>query len=375
MAKITLVSRNFPPLSGGMERLVYEMYRGLSQAHEVRLLGPHGCKQYASPGSEVGETRISPTLLFVFLTALKGVYLRVFKGASEVVIGGSGLVGPVVILLARLSGARSVVLLHGLDIIADSRAYQWFFVPLLRRADVAVCNSRNTARLAVKHGVAEERIVIINPGVTLPGETPAESVARAKLGFAGEKVLLSVGRLLPRKGITEFIDKTLSLLVKGDPDWRLLIAGSEPKNALNRPTESVLANIEMAIARHGLQDKVKLLGHADDDQLAVLYAAADAFVFPLVETPGDVEGFGMVAIEAAAFGTPTVAFDCGGVGDAVVDGINGALVDAGDYAGFADAIRKVVAADLRQSSRQFAQDFSWANYGRQIESCLDEVTR
>lgn len=375
MARITLVSRNFPPLSGGMERLVYELYRGLSQAHEIHLLGPKGSRQFAIPAGEIRETRITPTPLFLFLTALKGIYLRVFKGASEVIIGGSGLVGPVVILLAQLSGARSVVLLHGLDIIANSRAYQWFFVPLLRQADVAICNSRNTARLAVDHGVAEDRIVIVNPGVTLPDDPPEKEVARAELGLAGEKVLLSVGRLMPRKGLVEFIDKTFPLLAKDDPDWRLLIAGGEPNNALNRPTESVLANIDATIAKHGLQDKVRLLGHADDDQLAILYAAADAFVFPLVETPGDVEGFGMVAIEAAAYGTPTVAFNCGGVGDAVVDGVNGTLVDAGDYEGFAVAIREVVAADLRRSSQQFAQGFSWADYNRRIESSLEEVMR
>ena len=316
---------------------------------------------------------MSPTPLFLLLSFCKGLYARLTGGPSDLIIGGSGLVGPVVVLLAKLSGAKSVLLLHGLDIIADSKAYQWFFVPFLRWADIAICNSKNTARLAAEHGVREERIEIVNPGVDLPAEPPSRESARQALGIADKQVLLSVGRLMPRKGIAEFIDCCLVELCARDSSWQMLVAGGEPTQALNRPTESVLARIEATIARHELQERVLLLGHADDEELATLYAAADVFVFPLVETKGDVEGFGMVAIEAAIHGTPTVAFDCGGVGDAVVDGTNGALVQAGDYAGFRDAVITVLAQDLRQSSQAFARQFSWENYGNKVEECLDRL--
>jgi phosphatidylinositol alpha-1,6-mannosyltransferase len=373
MARITLVSRNFPPLSGGMERLVFQLYLGLVERHDVQLLGPGGCKKFAATARTVRATRVSPTPVFLFLTLMKGMVLRILSGAADIVIGGSGLVGIIVILLAKVSGARSVVLLHGLDIIADSRVYQTLFVPFLRMADVAICNSRNTARLATEYGVDAERIVIINPGVELPGKTPTQESARQQLGYSRQKILLSVGRLMPRKGLAEFIDQSLPELVADDPDWLLLIAGSEPANALNRPRESVLHSIHAAVSRHGLEDQVRLLGHVSEDNLVALYAAADVFVFPLIEMPGDVEGFGMVAIEAAAFGTPTVAFDCGGVGDAVVDGVNGTLVAAGDYQGFANAIRHVQNANLRQSARDFAHGFSWRHYNAQIDDCLGKV--
>ena len=294
-------------------------------------------------------------------------------GASDVVIGGSGLVGPVVILLAKLSGAKSVLLLHGLDIIADSRLYQWFFVPFLRWADVAVCNSENTARLAMEHGVRRNRIVVVNPGVDVNIEPVDRDQVRDALGVANQKVLLSVGRLMPRKGLAELIENSFAKLGAEPSEYLLLVSGSEPAHALNRPTESVHAGIEASIAKHGLQDRVRLLGHVDDATLAQLYAAADVFVFPLIETQGDVEGFGMVAIEAAAHGTPTVAFDCGGVGDAVKDDINGALVPAGDYAAFTQAIEDVAGKDLRAAAQDFAQQFSWENYSDQIARHLDKV--
>lgn len=373
MAKITLVSRNFPPLSGGMERLVHQLYLGLTKNHDVRLLGPAGCEAYAASGSEVRATRVSPTPVFLLVTFFKGLYSRITGGASDIVIGGSGLVGPVVVVLAKLSGARSVLLLHGLDIIADSRIYQMMFVPFLRMADAAICNSRNTARLATKYGVPKERITIINPGVELPQTTVSREDSKQRLDCAGQKVLLSVGRLMPRKGLAEFIANSLPQVIAADSAWLLLIAGAEPDNALNRPRESVLESIQGVIAKHDLQEQVRLFGHANDEDLAILYAAADVFVFPLIEMQGDVEGFGMVAVEAAAYGTPTVAFDCGGVADAVMDGASGALIAAGDYERFSDAILEVAAADLRQSSFEFAQKFSWLHYNRQIEECLNKV--
>lgn len=290
------------------------------------------------------------------------------------IIGGSGLVGPVVVLLAKLSGAKSVLLLHGLDIIADSRLYQWCFVPFLRWADVAVCNSENTARLATQHGIRRNRIVVVNPGVDVNIEPVDRDVAREALGIADKKILLSVGRLMPRKGLAEFIENSFATLCAEQPDYVLLVSGSEPAHALNRPSESVHARIDASIEAHGLQERVRMLGHTDDATLAQIYAAADVFVFPLIETKGDVEGFGMVAIEAAAHGTPTVAFDCGGVADAVKDDINGALVAAGDYAAFTAAVTEIMNKDMRYSAQDFAKQFSWENYSEQIERHLSRLT-
>jgi len=118
---------------------------------------------------------------------------------------------------------------------------------------------------------------------------------------------------------------------------------------------------------------VQLLGQVDDKEIPALYAAADVFVFPLLETHGDVEGFGMVAVEAAAHGTPTVAFDCGGVSDAVADAISGVLVDSENYGEFGAAIARVVHGNMRASSREFAGQFSWDNYGAKVEDCIAKV--
>ena len=375
MVKISLVSRNFPPLTGGMERLVYELHRTLIDTHKVSLLGPKGCEEHVDSKYGIASTRVSPTPVFLFLTLIKGLFLHVSKGSPDVVIGGSGLVGPVVVILAKLSGAKSILLLHGLDIIADSRLYQWLFVPFLRRADLIVCNSKNTARLAMTRGVAERRIEIVNPGAETQQQTASHQQAKQSLGLANRKILLSVGRLIPRKGLPAYIAEAFSKLAAEDPDVILLVAGTEPASALNKSGDSPLAKINEAIAKFDLVAQVQLLGHVSDDEISTLYAAADVFVFPLVDTPGDVEGFGMVAVEAASHGTPTVAFDCGGVSDAVVDGENGLLVPPGNYKSFNAATLRLLEHGSRDRARQFAAQFSWENYGAQFQGCIDKVVR
>lgn len=373
MAKIMLVTRNFPPLTGGMERLVYELYLRLAEQHDCALVGPKGCKEHIDSDAVVREARVSPTPIFLCLSLFKGMWLKLGCGRPEVVIGGSGLVAPVVILLAKLFGAKSIVLVHGLDIVVDSRAYQRLFVPFLRRADLIICNSQNTARLALDRGVRRERIEVINPGVTLPKDPMSHDSAKKSLGLEGKTVLLSVGRLIPRKGLAEFLATTFRDLAARDADTLLLIAGSEAKDALNRRGRSVLECIEAAIESNGLGNQVRLLGRVDDDKLQRLYAAADVFVLPLVAVHGDVEGFGMVSIEAAAFGTPTVAFDCGGVGDAVSNGKNGYLVPAQNYAEFSEAVTRSARGNMRDSAKAFALRFSWENYYHRFSECVDRL--
>ena len=84
MASITLVSRNFPPLNGGMERLVHQLYGGLVKNHEVSLLGPNGCEDFVAPGSDVKSTAVSPTPLFLlFPTGLRIAYVPIFQSSKK----------------------------------------------------------------------------------------------------------------------------------------------------------------------------------------------------------------------------------------------------------------------------------------------------
>jgi phosphatidylinositol alpha-1,6-mannosyltransferase len=110
-----------------------------------------------------------------------------------------------------------------------------------------------------------------------------------------------------------------------------------------------------------------MLGRLDEAALHDAYFASDLHVFPIRDLPHDPEGFGMVAVEAAAHGLASVAYACGGVADAVGEGVSGHLVGPGDSAGFADAVLRLLERPLpAEAVRGFAQAFAWPRFGRGV---------
>jgi phosphatidylinositol alpha-1,6-mannosyltransferase len=153
-----------------------------------------------------------------------------------------------------------------------------------------------------------------------------------RYGVRGRRVILSVGRLVPRKG-ADYLIQAMPAILRACPDAHLLIAGEGPlRNTL-----------ETLIEQQKLESYVTLLGEVTDQALADLYAQADLFALPNREMPdGDTEGFGLVFLEANACGKPVVSGRAGGVVDAVIDGVNGLAVDGGDVAAIAAAVTRLL---------------------------------
>lgn len=372
--RILVVTRNFPPLVGGMEKLIYHTYSELSKEYDMLLLGPEGCEEFASDSLYVRGCPLTP--LPRFLLCLQWHAYRIAQRfRPQIILGGSGLAAPAVVFAARCAGAVPACYLHGLDLVAPNLIYRSVFVRAIRRCKILFANSRNTAELAHKAGVPAESVHVLHPGVTIPhhDRTSARALFRAKLNAANRPILLSVGRLSPRKGIVEFVTKSLPALVARHPDLLLVIIGSEPANALMRSHAETQRL--MAAARHaGVENYIVMLGTVDDKTLSQAYSGADLLVFPALDVPGDVEGFGMVAIEAAAHGLPTVAFSVGGVADAVRPGISGHLVVPSNYAGLTAAIGDHLEnedpAKWRAQCVEFAAEFSWDIFGEKLRAIL-----
>jgi phosphatidylinositol alpha-1,6-mannosyltransferase len=176
--------------------------------------------------------------------------------------------------------------------------------------------------------------------------------------------------MVPRKGLAEFLENAWPRIVDELPNAILLVVGDTPDNALMKDSKGAKRLMD-AIDRCG-KETVRFLGAVDDETLWKCYAAADSLVFPLIQVRGDVEGFGMVAIEAAACGTPTVAFPVGGVVDAVSEGKNGLLVPEGDYQALADAIVSICQGSPPTASdcRNHALRFSWEAHARRLLAAL-----
>ncbi len=368
---ILVVTRNFPPLTGGMERLMHHSVKTLASRYDVTLIGPSGCSEFAPANVAVIECPLSP---FSFLTMALLNGLRFWgKESFDLVLGGSGLVAPLTWFLSRMTCARSLIFVHGLDLVVENALFQCFFVPFIRRHHRVIANSQNTREIAIGKGCRPDQVKVVNPGSTIPPESSLLDAdqSRAKLGFEGKKIILFVGRMVRRKGLAEFLEKSWSRIVAAEPDAVLLVAGDSPDDALMTDPDGATRLLQ-AIERHG-QETAHFLGTVDDETLWNCYAAAEALVFPLIRVSGDVEGFGMVAIEAAANGTPTVAFPVGGVVDAVADGVNGVLVSEGDYEAFADAVVSICRGGppSRKACRTRAENFSWEAHGQKLLAALD----
>jgi len=388
-SRILIITRNLPPLVGGMERLNWHMAEELSKFAEVRVIGPAGAAALAPDGVLVREAPLQPLWKFLLCArALGRREARVWR--PDIVLAGSGLTAPLARSAARTIGARTAAYVHGLDIAAKHPIYRALWLPAIRRADHVIANSSATAGLCRGIGIDPARIGIVHPGVDLPSgfepadrpgittdadsHSAADRAFRKQLGIGNGPILLSVGRLSARKGLREFVTRALPHIIAAQPDAMLLVVGDAPTQALHAEAQTP-ASIQAAAETVGVANHIRFLGKVSDKELLALYCAADIHVFPVRDIPGDPEGFGMVALEAAAQGLPTVAFTTGGVVDAVADGQSGRLITTGDYVAFAGAVAETLAQreSLRRSCIEFADRFAWPKFGAGIAEQLASI--
>jgi len=375
---ILVVTWNFPPRRGGMENLLAGVCHNLKKTRPVFVITSYA---FSTGGKEDWIFRSRwPGLFPFFIYALcKGFLLLRREPTIEVVVGGSALLAPVVLILAMLSGRKAVALVHGSDLIYPRVLYQLLCVRWLRRCDGIVANSRFTASLAEQKKVPPDSICVIPPGLH-PGQFVLDEAQyeRETLGLGGKKVILYAGRLARRKGVKEFIENALPRIVAEVQETCFVIVGDNPKESLIH-RDDVMEELKTAILKSGLKSHVRLLGSLSDGDLPRMYQACDLIVLPVLPVPGDVEGFGIVLLEAAAAGKPAVATCVGGIPDAVEDGNSGILVDAADYELMAQTIVRLLRDDqIRSTLGEYArtravQSFSWETIIKRYEALLDSL--
>jgi phosphatidyl-myo-inositol dimannoside synthase len=376
MPRILLITRNLPPLLGGMERLNKHLADAFVAYGDLTAIGPRGCKGHLPSKAKVLEVPAQPLAKFLIACHLAA---RKASGHSfDFVVAGSGLTVPSVLMAARRSGARSLAYVHGLDLVAEHPVYKAIWRRQFRKLDHAIANSRNTANIARDLGVARGKVEVIHPGVTLPKDDDgARATFRQTHGYGERPILLSVGRLTERKGLRDFLKYCMPQIREQFPDVLLLVVGDEAPAALVGSGAGGQQLVLEEAARLGMGGNVEFGGILGDDGLTQAYFAADVHVFPVKELSGDVEGFGMVAMEAAAHRLPTVAFAVGGIPDAVSEGVSGRLVDSGDYEAMArqvcDVLSKRPATELGESSVEFARGFEWRAFEYHVHRSLDAM--
>jgi phosphatidylinositol alpha-1,6-mannosyltransferase len=361
--RLLYVSHSFPPQGrllenlGGMQRVATELRGALAAHPRVRLttralrttwaatpyrVGPFLARMLVDLPWTVARERIDAVLFSSPVTAALALPLRPWLAAR---------------------GVRLATITYGLDLTATNPAWRALVRATLGAMDDVFAISRATAEASVARGATRERVRIVPCGVDLARFPPVRDrgVERRRLegwmegkGFPVETdalLVAGVGRHVRRKGFTWFVERVMPLL---PPSVVFLLAGDGPETPA----------IREAVARGGLQARVRVLGRVEDAELAMLYRGADLFVMPNVPVAGDMEGFGVVALEAGLAGLPTVASALEGILDAVTDGANGDLVPAGDARAFANAVLRYHRAPAWLAERSArAREWVASRYG------------
>ncbi len=228
--------------------------------------------------------------------------------------------GLVAWVVARLTFRPVVIYAHGEELTTWGRGGKFKAMRFaLRHADRVVANSEHTRDTLLDMGVDPARITIIYPGVDVSVFRPGLDTTglRESLGIRpDEKLVFSVGRLSRRKGFDQMIRAVAQLHAEGMP-LRYVIAGIGED----------VDYLDSLIAEHNVQGIVHRIGAVSEPDLPRWMNACDVFAMPNRDINGDNEGFGMVFIEAAACGKPSLAGDAGGTGSAVLHNRTGMRVD------------------------------------------------
>jgi phosphatidyl-myo-inositol dimannoside synthase len=284
--------------------------------------------------------------------------------------------GMVAWCVARILRRPIIIYAHGEEIttwrtLGKRRAMIFFYL----HADLVIANSGFTRDLLIELGVMPSRIRVINPGVDTsvfyPGDDGTE--IRRKLGLhleLGQFLILSVGRLTRRKGFDQVI-RSLPVLLEHGLDVHYAIIGTgEDREYLHALAEE-----------YGISRRVHMLAHQSGEDLPRWYRAANLFVMPNREIDGDTEGFGIVFLEAAATGLPSIAGQAGGTGEAVVDGQTGLRVDGYDVQAVGDALWRLLsdpdyALLLGQQGLKRVRDhYAWNVVADTTMSVMSELSR
>ncbi len=367
--RILIPTADYPPIEGGIATLALNVSRELAAlGHEVTVVAPWFGGMEAIDQAEPVRVRrfrgygFSWARLFP-LVARCISELRRTELVLAINISYGGLVG---LIGQRLFGVPYVTFAYGYEFLKFKRPSPAAALlrAAYRRATMVVAISRYTRDELIRFGVAPRAIEVCLPGAgrCSPPTPAAAAEIERKLDLRGHRVILSVGRMVPRKGHLTLV-RAMPRVLELHPDAVLVCAGRGP---CRDDAEALAADL-------GVSGQVRLPGHLTDAEINTLYYACEVFALPAGTGPGgQVEGFGLVFAEAAARGKPVIAGRSGGMLDAVIEGETGLLVtpeDAGDTAAAIDRILSdsTLARRMGEAGRlRVERELNWPTFARSI---------
>ncbi len=355
--KLLLIASEFPPGPGGIGHHAYSLVRALSRnGWDITVISPadYADAQLVRSFDDQADFRIiryPATAAIKYIARLLLVY-RLIRQEKFTRIFLTGKFSLWVGLFIRIffPDAETIAILHGSEINLQNRLLRWLTHRSIQSANSIVAVSAFTASL-LPDWIRNKRVIDIIPnGIDFKLLSSLDSKRPVEL--KGWPRLLTIGHLSPRKGQHRVI-RALPELKKKYPEIHYHMVG----RPINRAELETLA-YELGVTRHVSFHGV-VAAHED---LASWYRAADIFMLLSENQPnGDVEGFGIVALEANVFGMPVIGAKYCGVEDAVDVAKSGFLVDGDDPMEITTAVEACIASmdELKKESVEWAKKHDW----------------
>lgn len=292
----------------------------------------------------------------------------------DVILFSSMVTASLAGLLKDRISVPMVTINHGHDVKMQLSAYQNYLPRVFDALSGVISVSSATREECIKRGMKPEKGIALPNGFNVEdfhidtGKEEARSALEEKLGIQleGKKLLITVGRQVKRKGHAWFIDKVLPLL---NEDVVYVAIGDGPEHEALK---------ELAV-QSPKKDAIVLAGRQPDEVLSLAYAGADLFIMPNVPVEGDMEGFGIVLLEANLAQTPAIASDLEGIKDVITNGMNGYKIADNNEKEFAAKIDSTLQNELEtlsESAKEYVlENFTWNKVADRYISYLKTVSK
>ena len=374
---ILLVSDLFPPRTGGSGRWLWELYRRLEGVRIQIAAGEAPDSEGFDRGSPVPIVRMplsfrnwgisSPRAALQYGRATRQISRLIRDVRPGAMHCGKCLPeGFIASLMKRRYGISFACFVHGeeLTLAATSRELSWLTRRVLHDAAHVIANSAHSKTLLRKWGLADDKVTVMHPGVDTSRfvPSPADVEARQRLGWLDRTVILTVGALQKRKG-QDMMIRALPALRARFPNVLYSIVGEGWERAY----------LERLADELGVRDRVQFRGVPTDIELVTCYQQCDVFALPNRQVGWDIEGFGIVLLEAQACGKPVITGSSGGTSEAIGPGETGVVVPCETVEPLVNAVSQILehpdrAAQMGARGRDRAvTQFDWRVLSRQAQ--------
>lgn len=329
-----MLTIDYPPMGGGMARHCADVCAALKRSDvSVTVIAPAAPEGREAPAGGIPADRVRsvrPGRIFdhYILSALAFYFRALGRCAADrpemVLTNTWSVAGVAALFIKKTVGVPYAVFAHGLDIYSSigpngGVRVRWLMKAVLDNACVVIANSSFTKALAGPV-TDSDKVKVLNPTVSPEVLAYMESVAPVSRPERQQEIL-TVGRLVESKG-HDVVIRSMPRVLEKFPDAVYRIVGSGPREA----------ELRSLAAACGIAGRVIFEGEVDGERLAECYHNCDIFAMTSREVPsrGEVEGFGIVFLEAAVFSKPSIGSRSGGIPDAIEDGVTGILVEPGN---------------------------------------------